>query len=225
MSFFIALIEATDASRRELESEPKIHSMIHHGLSLAEYRAFLHDLYHIVWHFCPIMSAAASRCDDRFRSVRYELYERIEEEKGHEEWVLDDIRAVGGDLDAAHARPPSAPVQSVIAFNYWSAERQHPCSVLGMLYQLEVISSVYGGRVAGAIAKAIGREVDAGGFRFLTSHASMDQDHMAKLNKLVKTIDDPGAQAAIVNSTRVNFHQFGQMFGKGGFAANMPDAA
>lgn len=225
MSFFITLVEATDASRRDLEAQPKIHSMIHHGLSLEEYRAFLHDLYHIVWHFCPIMSAAASRCDDRFKSVRYELYERIEEEKGHEEWVLDDIRDTGGDVDAARTRPPSAPVQSVIAFNYWSAERQHPCAVLGMLYQLEVISSVYGGRVAGAIAKTIGREVDSGGFRFLTSHASMDMDHMAKLNVLVKTIDDPGAQAAIVNSTRVNFHQFGQMFGDGGFASNMADAA
>ena len=225
MSFFITLIETTDASRRELEAEPKIHSMIHHGLTAPEYRAFLHDLYHIVWHFCPIMAAAASRCDDRFRSVRHELYERIEEEKGHEEWVLDDIRAMGGDLDAARTQPPSAPVQSIIAFNYWAAERQHPCSVLGMLYQLEVISSVYGGRVAGAIAKAVGREVDSGGFRFLTSHASMDQDHMAKLNVLVKTIADPGAQAAIVNSTRVNFHQFGQMFGAGGFIANVPDAA
>lgn len=225
MSFFITLIETTDASRRELEAEPKIHSMIHHGLTLPEYRAFLHDLFHIVWHFCPIMAAAASRCDDAYRTVRMELYERIEEEKGHEEWVLDDIRAMGGDIDAARTQPPSAPVQSVIGFNYWAAERQHPCSVLGMLYQLEVISSVYGGRVAGAIAKAVGREVDSGGFRFLTSHASMDQDHMAKLNVLVKTIADPGAQAAIVNSTRVNFHQFGQMFGAGGFIANVPDAA
>jgi pyrroloquinoline quinone (PQQ) biosynthesis protein C len=225
MSFFITLIEATDASRRELEAEPKIHSMIHHGLTLPEYRAFLHDLFHIVWHFCPIMAAAASRCDDTYRTVRMELYERIEEEKGHEEWVLDDIRAMGGDIDAARTQPPSAPVQGVIGFNYWAAERQHPCSVLGMLYQLEVISSVYGGRVAGAIAKAVGREVDSGGFRFLTSHASMDQDHMAKLNVLVKTITDPGAQAAIVNSTRVNFHQFGQMFGAGGFIANVPDAA
>ncbi len=224
MSFFITLVETTDAARRELEAEPKIHSMIHHGLTLAEYRAFLHDLYHIVWHFCPIMAAAASRCDDRFRSVRHELYERIEEEKGHEDWVMDDIRALGGDEGRARSTPPSAPVQSVIAFNYWSAERQHPCAVLGMLYQLEVISSVYGGRVAGAIAKAIGRDVEAGGFRFLTSHASMDQDHMAKLNVLVKTIGDAGAQAAIVNSTRVNFHQFGQMFGAGGFAANMEEA-
>ncbi len=225
MSFFITLIETTDASRRELEAEPKIHSMIHHGLTLPEYRAFLHDLFHIVRHFCPIIAAAASRCDDTYRTVRMELYERIEEEKGHEEWVLDDIRAMGGDIDAARTQPPSAPVQSVIGFNYWAAERQHPCSVLGMLYQLEVISSVYGGRVAGAIAKAVGREVDSGGFRFLTSHASMDQDHMAKLNVLIKTITDPGAQAAIVNSTRVNFHQFGQMFGAGGFIANVPDAA
>ena len=29
MSFFITLIEATDASRRDLEAQPKIHGMIH----------------------------------------------------------------------------------------------------------------------------------------------------------------------------------------------------
>lgn len=219
MSFFITLIETTDASRRDLEAQPKIHSMIHHGLELAEYRAFLHDLYHIVWHFCPIMAAAASRCDDRFREVRYELYERIEEEKGHEQWVLDDILAMGGDADTARSRPPSAPIQAMIAFNYWGAERQHACSVLGMLYTLEVISSVYGGRVADSIARANGREVEAGGFQFLSSHASMDQDHMAKLNLLVRKITDPDAQAAVVNSTRVNFFQFGQEFGSAGFAS------
>ena len=219
MSFFITLIETTDASRRDLEAQPKIHSMIHHGLQLPEYRAFLHDLYHVVWHFCPIMAAAASRCDDRFREVRGELYQRIEEEKGHEEWVLEDILAVGGDVDAARSQPPSAPIQAMIAFNYWGAERQHACSVLGMLYTLEVISSVYGGRVADAIARATGREVEAGGFRFLTSHASMDQDHMAKLNLLVRKIGDPAAQAAVINSTRVNFFQFGQEFGSAGFAS------
>lgn len=219
MSFFITLIETTDASRRDLEAQPKIHSMIHHGLELAEYRAFLHDLYHIVWHFCPIMAAAASRCDDRFREVRYELYERIEEEKGHEQWVLDDILAMGGDADTARSQPPSAPIQAMIAFNYWGAERQHACSVLGMLYTLEVISSVYGGRVADSIARANGREVEAGGFQFLSSHASMDQDHMAKLNLLVRKITDPDAQAAVVNSTRVNFFQFGQEFGSAGFAS------
>lgn len=221
MSFFITLVEMTDGNRRELEAIPKINSMIHHGLSLAEYKAFLHDLYHIVWHFCPVMAAAAARCSDRFREVRYDLYDRIEEEKGHETWVLEDIEAIGGDVASARAHPPSAPVQAMIAFNYFGAERVHPCSVLGMLYMLEVVSSVYGGRVSDSIARTLGRNVDAGGFRFLTSHATMDLDHMAKLNKLMKKIDDPDAQESIVNSTRVNFYQFGRMFGEGGFQSSV----
>lgn len=221
MSFFITLIELTDSSRRELEDVPKVHSMIHKGLEIAEYRAFLHDLYHVVWHFCPVMAAAVARCDDRFRDVRYELFERIEEEKGHESWVLEDIEAVGGDVRAVRAKPPSVPVQAMIAFNYYSAERVHPCSVLGMLYMLEVVSSVYGGRVSDSIARAIGRSVDGGGFKFLSSHATMDVDHMAKLNRLVKTIEDPAAQDSIVNSTRVNFYQFSRMFGEGGFASHV----
>jgi pyrroloquinoline quinone (PQQ) biosynthesis protein C len=214
MSFFITLVEMTDTSRRELELVPKVHSMIHHGLTLPEYRSFLHDLYHIVWNFCPIMAAAAARCDDGFRDVRYELYERIEEEKGHEGWVLEDIVAMGGNAEGARVQP-SEPVQAMIAFNYFSAERVHPCSVLGMLYMLEVVSSVYGGRVADSIAGALKRDVDAGGFRFLSSHATLDVEHMAKLNRLIKTIDQPDAQRAIVNSTRVNFYQFSRMFADG----------
>jgi pyrroloquinoline quinone (PQQ) biosynthesis protein C len=220
MSFFITLVEDSDAGRRALEDEPRVHAMIHDGLTLEEYRGFLHDLYHIVWHFCPVMAGAVARCGDEFRDVRYALYERIEEEKGHESWVLEDIEAMGGDVAAARANPPSAPVQAMIAFNYHGAERVHPCSVLGMLYMLEVVSSVYGGRVSDSIARALGRDVSGGGFRFLTSHATMDVDHMASLNRLVKTIADPGAQRSIINATRVNFFQFRLMFSDGGFAAH-----
>jgi len=220
MSFFITLIEMTDSSRRELEALPKVHSLIHHGLNLGEYRAFLRDLYHIVLHFCPVMERAAQRCAD-FPEVRRELHERIGEEKGHETWVLEDIEALGGDVSRAREAAPSAPVQAMIGFNHYAAEWGHPCSVLGMLYMLEVVSSVYGGRVSDAIARRIGREVEAGGFRFLSSHASMDADHMAKLNVLVKTIADPTAQSAIVNSTRVNFFQFARMFEAGGFDAHL----
>jgi pyrroloquinoline quinone (PQQ) biosynthesis protein C len=218
-SFFITLVEMTDAARRGLEEIPKMHEMIHNGLKLQEYQAFLHDLYHVVWHFCPIMAAAAARCDDRHREVRYELYERIQEEKGHEGWVLEDIEAVGGDAMRARSEPPSAPAQAMIAFNYHAAERVHPCSVLGMLYMLEVVSSVYAGRTSESIARAIGRDVDGGGFKFLSSHSTMDVDHLAKLNVLIKKVDDPAAQESIINSTRVNFFQFGLMFGEGGFTS------
>jgi pyrroloquinoline quinone (PQQ) biosynthesis protein C len=220
MSFFITLVEESDASRRAIEAVPRVHAMMRKGLALPEYRAFLRDLYHIVWHFCPIMASAAARCGDDLRNVRYELYERIGEEKGHEDWVLEDIVSVGGDANA-QAAAPSAPVQAMIGYNYYAAERVHPCSVLGMLYVLEVIASVYGGKAADSIARAIGRDPGKGGFRFLSSHATMDADHMAKLNVLLKTIADPAAQAAIIASTRVNFHQFSQLFHDEGFVSHL----
>jgi pyrroloquinoline quinone (PQQ) biosynthesis protein C len=220
MSFFITLVERSDDSRRAIETSPRVQAMMHKGLPLPEYRAFLRDLYHIVWHFCPIMAVAAARCDDSLKNIRYELYERIGEEKGHEDWVLEDIAALGGDLNV-RATPPSAPVQAMIGYNYYASERVHPCSVLGMLYVLEVVASVYGGKAADSIARAIGRETGAGGFRFLSSHATMDADHMAKLNVLLKTIGDPAAQAAIIDATQVNFHQFGQLFSDAGFVSHL----
>lgn len=223
ISFFITLLETTDTSRRELEAIPKMNAMLVHGLTLAEYKAFLHDLYYIVWHFCPTMASAASRCDDRFRQVRYELYERIEEEKGHDTWVLEDVEAVGGDIARIRAHPPSAPVQCMLAFNYFCAERAHPCSILGMLYSLEVIASAYAATLSQSIAKALDRDMDGPGFKFLLSHSTMDQDHVAKLNVLMKTIDDPAAQESIINATRVNFYQFGRMFYEGGFTSLIPD--
>jgi pyrroloquinoline quinone (PQQ) biosynthesis protein C len=229
MSFFITLVESSDASRRAIETAPRVHAMIHKGLTLAEYRAFLRDLYHVVWHFCPIMAAAAARCGDSLRAIRYDLYHRIEEEKGHEDWVAEDIAALGGDAKpdiaavgrAAKAAAPSAPVQAMIGYNYYAADRIHPCSVLGMLYVLEVVASVYGGKAADSIARAIGRDPGKGGFRFLSSHATMDADHLAQLNVLLKTIDDPAAQAAVISSAQVNFHQFGQLFSDAGFVSHL----
>jgi hypothetical protein len=139
------------------------------------------------------------------------------------------VAAVAGDMRQVQGAPPSAPVQAMIAFNYYCAERGHPCSVLGMLYVLEVIASVYGGRVADSIARAIGVEpgadLAARGFRFLSSHATLDADHMAKLNTLLKTIDDPAAQEAIINATRVNFYQFQLLFTEHGFVSHLDQAA
>src|SRR5256712_13247640 len=179
MSFFMTLVEMPDASRRDLELIPKVHSMINDGLTLAEYRGFLHDLYHIVWHFCPVMSAAAARWDDRFRDVRYDLYERIEEENGHDSWGLEDIEAFGGDVRAGRETAPSPPAQAMIAFNYYASDPVHPCSVLGMLYMLEVVSSVYGGGGFDSLAPAPRRKVGEGGFKVPAAAPATVLHHVA----------------------------------------------
>ena len=209
MSFFIRLLEATDTNRREMEAIPKVQSMLHGTMSRAEYTAFLMDLYHVVWSFCPIMATAASRCPDQFIDVRYHLYHNIDEEKGHENLVLNDLATFDVAPASVRTTPPSYPVQAMIAYNYHVSERVHPCCVLGMLYVLEIISSVYGGQVAGAISTGLGMTL-AQGFSFLDSHASMDLDHMAKLRELLQTIDDPQVQDLVINAIQMNFYLFTQ---------------
>jgi pyrroloquinoline quinone (PQQ) biosynthesis protein C len=207
MSFFIRLIEATDTNRRELESLQKVQDMLNGKMSEDAYKAFLMDLFHVVWHFCPIMAAAASRCPDEFVEVRYHLYHNIDEEKGHEHMVLADLKTFGIGTEQVVAAAPSYPVQAMLAYNYHTSERVHPCSVLGMLYVLEIISSVYGGQVATSIAQGLNMSLPDG-FTFLESHASMDLDHMANLRELLQTVKDPQVQEIIINAIQVNFYLF-----------------
>ena len=88
--------------------------------------------------------------------------------------------------------PPTAPI---------------PCSVLGMLYTLEVIASVYGGPFASAIKESLLLEGERG-VSFINSHATMDAEHMADLRKILVTVNDAPAQDAIVDAALLNFHHF-----------------
>jgi pyrroloquinoline quinone (PQQ) biosynthesis protein C len=209
MSFFIELLEATDTSRRDMEALPKVQDMLNGRMTEANYQAFLMDLYHIVWHFCPIMATAASRCDDKFIEVRYHLYHNIADEQGHENMVLNDLGHFGVDPALVKAFTPSSSAQAMVAYNYHVSERVHPCCVLGMLYVLEIISSVYGGQVASSIASGLNKALPDG-FSFLESHASMDLDHMARLRELLLTIEDEQVQKLVINAIHMNFYLFSQ---------------
>jgi pyrroloquinoline quinone (PQQ) biosynthesis protein C len=213
MSFFIELIESTDNNRREMEALPKVQDMLHGRMTEDAYKDFLIDLYHIVWHFCPIMATAASRCKDDFIDVRYHLYHNIDEEKGHENLVLDDLTHFGVDRNLVRQSAPSPSVQAMIAYNYYASEHVHPCCVLGMLYVLEIISSVYGGQVASSIAGGLNKSLPEG-FSFLESHASMDLDHMAKLRDLLQKIDNGNVQKIVINAINMNFYLFSQFLSK-----------
>lgn len=209
MSFFIELIEATDTSRRDMEALPKVQDMLNGRMNEENYKSFLMDLYHIVWHFCPIMATAASRCGDEFIDVRYHLYHNINDEKGHENMVLSDLEHFGVQAEWVQGVNPSPSVQAMVAYNYYISERAHPCCVLGMLYVLEIISSVYGGQVASSIAGGLNKKLPQG-FSFLESHASMDLDHMARLRELLLTIEDEQVQKMVINAIHMNFYLFSQ---------------
>jgi pyrroloquinoline quinone (PQQ) biosynthesis protein C len=207
LPFFADLVMRTDEARRAFETHPTLLDAVANGMSIERYRRFLLELYHVVWHFNPITAAASSRLADTHREVRYHLYEHMHEESGHEVWVMNDLEAVGVSPDVTRVHEPMPYTQGLVGYNYWAADRLHPCSVLGMMYTLEVIASVYGGPFANAIRESLLLEGERG-VSFVSSHASMDTAHMAGLRTVLNTIHDDAARDAVVESTLFNFHHF-----------------
>jgi pyrroloquinoline quinone (PQQ) biosynthesis protein C len=211
LPFFADLVMRTDEARRDFETNPVVLDAVAHGMSVERYRTLLLELYHVVWHFNPVCAAAASRVPDAQRQVRYFLYEHMHEESGHEQWVMNDLEAVGVVHATTLAHGPSMNTLALVGYNHWSAERRDPCSVLGMMYTLEVIASVYGGTFAEAIRGSLLLEGERG-VSFISSHATMDAEHMAELRQVLNTVDDGAAREAIVESTLVNFHHITRVF-------------
>ena len=144
-----------------------------------------------MWHFNPISAAAASRLSDKHKRVRSFSTTICTEEAGHEEWVLNDLEAIGVGREQARAEVPSTITKALCGYNYWTADRGPPCASLGMMYSLEVIASVYGGTFASAMTEALLLEGDKG-ISFISSHASMDTEHLREL-KDVNAIEDDDA--------------------------------
>jgi len=211
LPFFADLVVRTDEARRAFETHPVVLDAVANGMPVQRYRRFLLELYHVVWHFNTITAAAASRIPDTHRQIRYHLYEHMHEESGHEEWVMNDLDAVGVNPEVTRAHEPSVHTLALTGYNYWAAERRHPCSVLGMIYALEVIASVYGGPFASAIKEALLLEGERG-VSFVNSHATMDAMHMASLREVLNTLRDEASRDAVVESASVNFHHLTRIF-------------
>ncbi len=212
MSLPSRLIELTDIHCKQIEQLPALQDMLAGRYTRQRYAQLLMSLYPIVSNFCPLMAAAAGRCADRDAELRNYLYDHIEDEKGHESMVLDDLAKIGWDGTNVPTTLPCPPVQAMLAYNYHAIDRIDPHYVIGMVYVLEIISSVYGSKVAQAIAKAIDQPATQG-FGFLESHSTLDDDHLAELRKLVQAIRKPGIEEVLINSVSMNFYLFKQVLG------------
>ena len=209
------LVALTDDHLQALEAHPVMQAMLAGQVSQGAYADFLVRLYPIVSNFCPMMAAAIGVCADRLPELRRFLYEHVQEERGHENMVLNDLRAIGmADAARVPRRRPVPPAQALLAFNYHGIATEHPGVVLGMVYVLEILSSLYGGKVAQALSRSMGLPLSSG-FSFLDSHASLDEDHMAALRKLLLHDDCTDAHQCILNSIDVNFHLFTDLMAYG----------
>ncbi len=216
MSFHDRLLAETAAERAAFLATPLIRSVLRDGASPDLYLAFLEQAYHHVRHTCPLLALAASRLgpdDDRYRDA---LIAYMDEEKGHDEWILDDIRQLGGDAASVRGGQPGLACKAMIGWAYYAVERISPYCLLGMVHVLEGMSVRLAHAAAERLAAGFGRDL-GDGFRYLTSHGALDVEHVAFYRRLVDGLP-AAAQPYIVEAAKDFYRLYGGIFAELGGA-------
>src|ERR1700751_4843378 len=209
MSFYDRLVTETTKERKAFLAIPIVQHAIHNGASRSLYLDFLTEAYHHVKHTFPLLALAASRTsDERYQDA---LVEYMEEERGHEKWILDDIRTIGGQPDAVRVGQGGPACRIMVGYAYYAIEHVSPYAFLGSVHVLEGMSVLLADKLADAMKTSLGLETDAG-FTYLRTHGSLDADHVAFFRKLVDGFDDPATQRIIIDNAKIFYRLYGAIF-------------
>lgn len=210
MEFFDQLQQQTSAEREYLLAAPIIYSALAGTASRAQYIAFLTQAYHHVKHTVPLLMACGARLPERLEWLREAIAEYIEEEIGHQEWILNDIRACGGDAEAVRHGQPALPTELMVAYVYDRIARHNPASFFGMVNVLEGTSIALATQAAGVLQDKLDLPTKA--FSYLTSHGSLDLEHIEFFKRLMNRLDNEDDKAAVVHTARVVYRLYGDIF-------------
>jgi pyrroloquinoline quinone (PQQ) biosynthesis protein C len=210
LSNFAELTARTAADRAQLQAIPVIARALRGEVTRELYLGFLAQAYHHVRHTVPLLMAVGSRLQARQMWLQKELAHYIEEELGHDEWILADIAAAGGDAAAVRDGAPSIEADAMVAYAYDTVMRRNPVAFFGMVYVLEGTSVALALNAADAIQRSLALPNKA--FTYLRSHGTLDQQHIGHLASIVDRFERTTDLPAIVTCARVMFRLYGDVF-------------
>jgi len=210
VSNFTELTARTTTDRARLQAIPIISRALHGEVTRELYLAFLTQAYHHVRHTVPLLMSVGARLPDRQLWLQKELVHYVEEEVGHDEWILSDIAAAGGDAAAVRRGVPSVETDAMVAYAYDTVMRRNPVAFFGMVYVLEGTSVALALHAADAIQRTLGLPNKA--FTYLRSHGTLDQQHIGDLASIVDRFDTTVDLPAVVTCARAMFQLYGNVF-------------
>jgi len=210
MTFHEQLARATTPDREFLLSAPVIQRALAGDVTRELYVAFLTQAYHHVRHTVPLLMAVGARVPARHAWLRDAILHYLEEETGHDEWILNDIERAGGDRLAAATSEPAAATEAMVAYAYDTVMRRNPLGFFGMVHVLEGTSVALALNAAGRIQQALSLPVNA--FTYLRSHGELDKEHINDLAGILERFTGHDDRQAVIRCARGIYWLYGQMF-------------
>ncbi|WP_447876351.1 TenA family transcriptional regulator [Serratia fonticola] len=209
MSFYQLLQRETAVDREKLLSAPVIEACRCGDINAEMYIAFLTQAFYHVSHTVPLLMTAGGRMNSEYEWVRGAIAEYIDEEYGHQEWILNDIRTCGGDAEAVRHGQPVLAIELMIAFLYDHVSRLNPMSIFGMVHVLEGTSVAIATTVAEQLNQGLGLPDKA--MSYLSSHGELDKEHLAFFASLMDQVEKSEDRAAIIHTAKVVYQLYGDM--------------
>lgn len=210
MSFYQQLTADTEQQRRELLGAPIISRCFQGDITLDDYVGFLVQAYHHVKHTVPLLMAVGSRLPAEMEWLREAVAEYIEEELGHQEWILNDIGNCGYDKEAVRRSAPHLSTELMVSYAWDMVNRVNPVGFFGMVNVLEGTSISIASQAADVIRSKL--ELPKNAFSYLYSHGALDQDHIIFFEGLMNRITDPKQQMLIIHAAGVFYKLYGDIF-------------
>jgi pyrroloquinoline quinone (PQQ) biosynthesis protein C len=210
MNFQETLQHRTTEQRDYLLASPVIQRALAGDITRDLYVEFLTQAYHHVRHTVPLMMAVGCRIPQRLAWLQHEILHYLEEEAGHDEWILNDIQAAGGDRDAAALSQPDLATDAMVSFAYDMIARRNPVGFFGMVYVLEGTSVALALRAADRVQATLALPNRA--FTYLRSHGTLDQEHVHHLAGILDRLDCDEDREAVVRCAQSIYWLYANMF-------------
>jgi pyrroloquinoline quinone (PQQ) biosynthesis protein C len=223
MGFYDQLQTETAAARAGLYTIDFIQHGVSGRLSLNDYIQFLTQAYHHVKHTVPLLMACGGRLGEEYEWLRVAVAEYIEEELGHQEWILNDIEACGGDREQVRNSRPAPATELMVSYAYDMINRVNPVGFFGMVQVLEGTSIAIADNAAEAIRASLNLPKRA--FSYLSSHGALDVEHVEFFKGLMNRIDKERDQAQIIHSATMFYTLYGNIFRELGERGDLQHAA
>jgi pyrroloquinoline quinone (PQQ) biosynthesis protein C len=210
MTFHEQLARATAPDRDFLLAAPVIQRALAGDVTRELYVAFLTQAYHHVRHTVPLLMAVGSRLPERHAWLQDSILHYLEEETGHDEWILNDIARAGGDRAAAAASEPSVATEAMVAYAYDTVMRRNPIGFFGMVHVLEGTSVALALNAADRIQATLGLPLNA--FTYLRSHGELDKEHINDLGAILERLANEEDRQAVIRCARGIYWLYGNVF-------------
>jgi long-chain acyl-CoA synthetase len=173
------------------------------------YVDFLRQSYHHVKHTVRLLAAAASAHPQE--PVRKALVHYINDEYGHEEWVLGDLRTLGVDVEEVRRERPYPTTEALVSYVYHAIQNVNPWSMFGMIWVLEGNSVGLAQKYADAMQRAHGLPKEA--LVYLTTHGVADLGHIEFFkNTLNAHVESQRDLDDVVQAAKVVYRLWGEIF-------------